>query len=230
MTSPARAAANAANAQLSTGPRTAAGRARSARNALKHGLTSQDLIVREDEQDDFHQFQQSLLDDLVPQGAIEMFTFNQLLRAAWNMERARRLETGLCANGIDPLLDESAARQLDRIQRHANQSERSYFRHLKELRLLQTNRLARIITLTDEELNDCPTLVSCGDIAKQTQQYRTAKAQAAAHAGQQVIARIEAETNACLAGIRASRMQNEPTAPAWKEETAARTAGSEARA
>ena len=221
MTSPAQAAANAANAQLSTGPRTAAGRARSSRNALKHGLTSQDLIVREDEQDDFHQFRQALLDDLAPQGAIEMFTFNQLLRAAWNMERARRLETDLFANGLDPLLDESTARQLERIHRHANQSERSYFRHLKELRLLQTDRIARVITLTDEEMNDCPTLVSCGEIAKQTQQFRTAQAQAALHGDQMAINRIEAETNAWLAGVRARRMQHEPTAPARKEETAA---------
>lgn len=40
MTSPQQSAANRANAQKSTGPRSQAGKARSARNALKHGLAA----------------------------------------------------------------------------------------------------------------------------------------------------------------------------------------------
>ena len=79
MTTPARAAANAANAQLSTGPRTEAGKARSARNALKHGLTSRDLIVREDEKEEFDQFQQDLQAEYRPEGTAEMFAFNQII-------------------------------------------------------------------------------------------------------------------------------------------------------
>src|SRR5271165_5556385 len=39
MTSPSKRAANLANAQASTGPKTARGRARSAQNARKHGLS-----------------------------------------------------------------------------------------------------------------------------------------------------------------------------------------------
>ena len=40
MTSSARIHANRANAQFSTGPKTSSGRTRSARNALRHGLTT----------------------------------------------------------------------------------------------------------------------------------------------------------------------------------------------
>ena len=44
-TSPARLAANTANAQHSTGPRTPEGQARSSQNARTHGLTARDLVI-----------------------------------------------------------------------------------------------------------------------------------------------------------------------------------------
>ena len=40
-----RAAVNKANAQKSTGPRTAAGKQRSSLNALRHGLTGQTIVL-----------------------------------------------------------------------------------------------------------------------------------------------------------------------------------------
>src|SRR5438105_14656593 len=43
--SPARQSANAANAQLSTGPRTEEGKARSSQNARSHGLTASHLVI-----------------------------------------------------------------------------------------------------------------------------------------------------------------------------------------
>lgn len=212
MTSPARAAANAANAQVSTGPRTAEGRARSSRNALKHGLTSRDLIVREDEQEDFNDFKESLLQEIAPEGIQEMLIFNQLLRAAWNMERCQRLETDLFVNGLDPLLDDSAAKTLDRIHRYQSQSERSYYRHLKELRALQTNRVVRGLVMSEDEAKACPVLVPCHELAKRTHQVHQAGAQAGEHA------RVEG----WLAAARAARgMQNEPNAAGGKEPNAA---------
>src|SRR6478672_9182512 len=168
MTSPARAAANAANAQLSSGPRTADGKARSSRNALKHGLTSQDLIVREDERDEFNSFQAQLQKELGPEGAVEMLTFNQLLRAGWNMHRFQRLESGLMVNGLDPLLDESSAKTLDRLHRYHGQAERAYYRHLRELRVLQTNRAIRDLKADEEEAEFCTPLVSYNDLTKRS--------------------------------------------------------------
>jgi hypothetical protein len=222
MTSPLRSAANAANAQLSTGPRTAEGRARSSRNALKHGLTSPDLIVREDEIEEFQQFQQDLRQELAPEGAVEMLSFNQLLRAAWNMQRAQRLETDLFVDGLDPLLDESAAKTLDRIHRYQSQSERSYYRHLKELRVLQTNRVVRDLAMSQAEAKACPTLVPCHELAKRTHQLHKAGAQAEEHAAIASRNRLDAEAEAHIAAARAARsMQNEPNAAAGKERNAA---------
>src|SRR5437763_124774 len=110
MTSPARAAANAANAQLSSGPATDAGKARSSRNAVKHGLTSKQLVIAPGEEEEFAGFQDSLLDQLVPEGAIETNLFNILVHAAWNLRRFRVLEAQLMTNGVDSLLDETTAR------------------------------------------------------------------------------------------------------------------------
>jgi hypothetical protein len=52
-TSPAQLAANAANAQHSTGPRTSEGKNRSSQNASKHGLTAQEVVIAPGEQGEF---------------------------------------------------------------------------------------------------------------------------------------------------------------------------------
>ena len=82
MATPSQIIANQQNAQSSTGPSTPEGKARVSQNAIKHGLTSKHLIIREDEQDEFAALQ----------GAIETVTFHDLVHAAWNLHRLRRME------------------------------------------------------------------------------------------------------------------------------------------
>ena len=168
MTSPAQAAANQANAQFSTGPRTEEGKARSAQNARKHGLTARDLVLRDDERQEFEGLQASLIAELDPQGAIETLTFNQLLHAAWNLQRYRRLEADLQVNGLDPLLDDSAAQTLERLSRYAARAERAYYRAIKELRALQTNRGLRAIKLSPEEAAQVPAIADINELTKRT--------------------------------------------------------------
>ena len=83
MATAAQVTANQQNAQSSTGPSTPEGKARVSQNAIKHGLTSKHLIVREDEQEEFDDLQTSLYVELDPQGAIETVTFHDLVHAAW---------------------------------------------------------------------------------------------------------------------------------------------------
>src|SRR5687768_377578 len=134
MATSARVIANAANAQHSTGPRTTDGKARSAQNAMKHGLTSKELVVREDEQEEFESLRGALIEEIAPHGVLESLAFAQFLQAAWNLQRFRRLEGALAVDGVDPLLEESAAKTLDRLRRYAASAERSYYRAMKELR------------------------------------------------------------------------------------------------
>src|SRR5690349_10676445 len=52
--SAARQTANAANAQLSTGPRTPEGKAHSSANARKHGLIAADLLIGPEDREEFN--------------------------------------------------------------------------------------------------------------------------------------------------------------------------------
>ena len=83
---PARAAASRRNGAKSRGPRTPEGKARSAKNALKHGLCAQRNVVLGDEDlDEFEALEAALMAELAPQGALQI-RYEAMLR---NSESAR---------------------------------------------------------------------------------------------------------------------------------------------
>ncbi len=203
--SPAKAAANAANAQLSTGPRTEEGKAHSSQNAIKHGLTAQQVVVREEEKQKFDDLRDSMLADLTPQGAVELQTFNIVLHASWNLDRFRTLEANLMVNGLDPLLDDSSSKVLDRLHRYHNQTLRNYHKALKELRALQTNRELR--NLLDEEIaKQVPLLARIEVVLRESRAEDKAGVIASAGA-------LNEAMHAAFQNER-TRIQNKPTAPA----------------
>ena len=59
-------AANRANAQLSTGPRTEEGKKRSSLNAFRHGLTGQIVIHTPEDQDAFQKHCDAIREELAP--------------------------------------------------------------------------------------------------------------------------------------------------------------------
>jgi hypothetical protein len=172
MASESQIAANQLNALRSTGPVTPEGKARSSRNALKHGFTSRHLIVHDDERQDFDELEAALLDELAPQGAIEIVTFRELLHAAWNLERFRRLEVDYCAQ--EPVTDakdaDFADKTYDRISRYQSRAQRAYYRALAELRHLQTNRALRDQQLAEPAgAAEVPVLAEIRKLTKRTQ-------------------------------------------------------------
>ena len=167
MATAAQITANLANAQFSTGPRTAEGRARSAQNARKHGLDARQFVVRPDEQEEFDDFVSSYAVEVSPQGAMELAVFQDLVHARWNMMRVRRLEAELAATGPDPLLDPERGAIADRLARHHTRFDRLHQRALKELRLLQTNRSLRHENAKAIP-SEFPLLVPIAIFAKQT--------------------------------------------------------------
>jgi hypothetical protein len=177
MASPAQIVANRANAQSSTGPRSEASKTRVGQNATRHGLTARHLVIRDDEREEFEAFQQSLFTELDPQGAVEIITFRELLHAAWNLERFRRLEVELSGSGDAAAFSEdrnSAA--LDRLARYQCRSQRAYYSALRELRTLQTTRALRAVKLDEQTAAEVPAITDINELTKQTQSEVTARA------------------------------------------------------
>jgi hypothetical protein len=169
MTTPARAAANAANAQNSTGPRTEAGKASSSRNAVSHGLCSAQNFIMPGEESAFASMHDTLLDQLAPADGVEMFQFEIALHASWGIRRCRLIETSLMqANGPEALFDGQHAKSFDRLQRYAAHHQRAFDRALRTLRTLQSERLARRAAAGHQD--PVPVHVPVAEIDKRTRQ------------------------------------------------------------
>ncbi len=87
--------ANQQNALCSTGPRSAAGKAVSSQNAIRHGLRAQNIIIPGEDPEEFDQFRQLMLEDLVPAGAMEVFLADRIVASLWKLHRAGRIESDL---------------------------------------------------------------------------------------------------------------------------------------
>ena len=87
--------ANRQNAKRSTGPITVAGRARSKRNALKHGLTAREVTIDDEEASKFEAFRDDIVQGLAPEGAVEEEFAQQFATDSWRLRRVLRLEAAL---------------------------------------------------------------------------------------------------------------------------------------
>ena len=63
--------ANRANAQKSTGPRTPEGKEKASQNAITHGLSARETVIRGDDELEFEIHRETLLDQLIPGSPLE---------------------------------------------------------------------------------------------------------------------------------------------------------------
>jgi hypothetical protein len=101
--------ANRANSQLSTGPRTEAGKRRSSLNSFRHGLTGQIFVATPEETEVFQRHCASILQALQPVGPIESYLAQSIAEGMWRLQRARALENGIFANGHRDHVDQMNA-------------------------------------------------------------------------------------------------------------------------
>src|SRR5688572_26556589 len=93
--SPRKLAANRANATRSTGPRTAAGKARSAMNALRHGLVAHASLLPGEDAHELEELALEMHEDLRPRGTAQRELVARVVSIVWRLRRAARAEEAL---------------------------------------------------------------------------------------------------------------------------------------
>src|SRR5690348_13641474 len=92
MVSEMRLLANRLNAKRSTGPKTAEGKARSRRNALKHGLAGRGIALPQVDENEYQDRIKAWTDDIQPQGAVEEWLAASATLASVRVDRCKRVE------------------------------------------------------------------------------------------------------------------------------------------
>jgi hypothetical protein len=116
--------ANRRNAQRSTGPTTFEGKARVARNALKHGLLARDVIIvagdGQEKEAEFHQLLDELYEAHEPAGATEQMLVQNMAVNRWRKWRVLRAEMGAIRTPLDNLIVERARVLADKVNSQEN--------------------------------------------------------------------------------------------------------------
>ncbi len=140
------------NARRSTGPRTEVGKVRASRNALRHGLTSRQVVLADEDGEAYEELRRDLHAELRPESEIERLLVNRIAAQQWRLARVPALETALFerlrrdALGQDEGLgaawtrDGSTTGALVRLNRYEGALERNLLRLLGELRREQGER------------------------------------------------------------------------------------------
>ena len=79
--------ANRRNAQKSTGPTSAEGKAAVAQNALKHGLRTNALLIEGEDAQELEQHRAKLLTEIAPQNYAEELLADRIISATWRLRR-----------------------------------------------------------------------------------------------------------------------------------------------
>ena len=135
--------ANRANAQRSTGPRSAEGKSVSRFNALKHGVDAASIALPGENPAAYQSLADAYDAQYRPGDPTGRFLVDSMIRADWQKQRLQRIESDLIrklladtpgATLIDVMLSDSpAAKLLARTQREIAAHERAWFRAHREL-------------------------------------------------------------------------------------------------
>jgi hypothetical protein len=153
-------AASRANGAKSKGPATPEGRARASRNSLRHGLSSENVVLPHEDRAHFEQHRESYIQSFQPANQPQHDLVETLAAARWRLTRLQHIETKLFekemvvrAQEMDNELEDMT--EVDKLawvfDRMANQGKsialliryegslnRSYERAFKQLQQLQS--------------------------------------------------------------------------------------------
>jgi len=146
-----RAAINRANAQHSTGPRTPAGKQRSAQNALRHGLTAASPVLPSEDPAAYEDHRRRFFDEYQPATPTESQLVIELADTSWRLNRIPLLEAEVLARAAAPVpLDQEitfdivdAHRLVASIGIQGHRLSRQFQKSLEALREIQADRADR---------------------------------------------------------------------------------------
>ncbi len=89
------AAANRRNAARSTGPRTKSGKARSSRNALRHGLSAEQVVMLGEDPAAFDALRADLFERYQPTDPVAEHLVEHVVACIWRLRRVPEIEAGV---------------------------------------------------------------------------------------------------------------------------------------
>jgi len=92
MSTKAQIKANQQNAQKSTGPQTAEGKAAVSQNAVRHGLFAAEAVIQGEDPSDYELYRDKYLAELLPVGMVESMLAERIVSLWWRLRRAERMQ------------------------------------------------------------------------------------------------------------------------------------------
>ena len=150
MSSQRRIKASQRNGALSRGPKTAAGKARSSQNAVRHGLLAKRVVLSNESEENFLIVMDQYVDRLDPQDGVEYGFVEEMVACYWRLHRSMAIEKGLFdqalrkhATGLqidraaDAWTELAAGDALKTLHRYQASLHRNFQRSMNNLLLLR---------------------------------------------------------------------------------------------
>ena len=141
------------NGAQSHGPITPEGKATSAPNSLRHGLTAKAVVLPDESQEDFEALRDAYIERFQPTDQVELDLVESMAASRWRLRRVTSIESGILADGLK-IADrheqehrlayafKTNGESLAKLTRYENSLNRAFDRALKQLQLLQKSRLS----------------------------------------------------------------------------------------
>lgn len=151
--------ANRKNAQKSTGPKSAAGKRASSRNALKHGVLSQQAVADHEDRKAYEALLGQLIEEYAPEAALECTLVERLSILIWREKRLAKAEAERLRRSYEKAQEWSLSKPLEALPlrdqylvgRYQGMLGRQIRDTLKDLRDEQDRRLNTIQVASKDE-------------------------------------------------------------------------------